>query len=221
MQKIHQIEFPHGVVALAFHEGDQTGDPAGILAEDHLILEKLSPRKRREWISSRELLFRISGLPERVSCIYDDFGKPFLPNIPSHISVSHSGQWAAAMISKLSCGVDIQVYSETVQRIADRFLSHAELDIVAKSKNQLHCLHVLWGAKECMYKAYGKKKLEFKSHIHINSLDMQKLTATGEIRYENIHLSYEIHFRLLPEAAWVFCFLPDHDPSLSAGGLQE
>ena len=221
MQKIHQIEFPHGVVALAFHEGDQSRDSGGCPPTETAILEKLSPRKRQEWIASRELLFGISGLPQRVNCIYDEFGKPYLPEIPRHISVSHSGPWAAAMISDLSCGVDVQLYSETVVRIASRFLSAEELKEAGKSKNQLHYLHLLWGAKECMYKAYGKKKLEFKTHIKVNSLDVQKLTGTGEIRYENIHLLYEIHFRILPEAAWVFCFLPDPPLPVPAGKLQE
>jgi phosphopantetheinyl transferase (holo-ACP synthase) len=110
------------------------------------------------------------------------------------------------MIGERSCGVDIQVYSPTVERIAARFLSSEEEKSFVKG-NRNHALHILWGAKESMYKAYGKKKLEFRSHIFIKDMDFALCTGTGEIAYEGIHLRYDLHFRLLPEAAWVFCVL--------------
>jgi phosphopantetheinyl transferase len=185
------------------------------------ILKQLSPRKRSEWLASRDLLFRIANLPERVECLYDDFGKPYLKGIEKQISVSHSGLWCAAMISDRSCGVDIQVYTNTVQRISDRFLSDAEITEVhastslstRNSQHEIHYLAIYWGAKECVYKAYGKRKLEFRSHIYIHPLNTEQCTAIGEIRFEDIHLIYDIHYRILPEAAWVFCLqrtLSDH-----------
>lgn len=210
MDIMHRIHFQNSKVAIGYHTGLDIDPNKMIFERERVILDQLSPRKRSEWLASRELLFRIANLPERVECRYDDFGKPFLLGIDQHISVSHSGPWASAMISDRPCGVDIQVYSHTVERISNRFLSGDESELTRQIQNRLHQLHFLWGAKECMYKAYGKKKLEFRQHIFIKSLDLANCRGAGEIIFENIHLRYEIHFRLLPEAAWVFCLLlPD------------
>ena len=193
------------IAAVGHHHGkDEIG-------EDHLhpdelaIIKSLSPRKRAEWLASRELLFQIAGLPGRAQCLYDDFGKPYLLGVEKHISVSHSGLWCAAMISDQSCGVDIQVYSDTVQRIADRFLTPGDLAQVQESADPLLHLHLLWGAKECVYKAYGKRKLGFREHIFISSIDTASGRGLGEIMFEDIHLFYDIYFKILPEVAWVFC----------------
>lgn len=183
------------------HEMDES-----LLHQDEIaIVRALSPRKRSEWMASRALLYTIAELPERARCLYDDFGKPYLVGTDKHISVSHSELWCAAMVSDLPCGVDIQVYSDTVRRIADRFLTPADLLLVDQSENPLHSLHLLWGAKECIYKAYGKRKLGFRENIFITSIDPSTGKGLGEINYEGIHLSYEIYYRMLPEVAWVSC----------------
>jgi 4'-phosphopantetheinyl transferase len=207
MEVLHQIKFNGTAVAVGYHQGFDIDPEKMMFEKEKEIIQQLSPRKRSEWLASRELLFRIAKLPERPECVYDDFGKPFLKGIDKHISVSHSGPWASAMISDKSCGVDIQVYTHTVERIASRFLAEAEMSMAKQFDNPWHVLHLMWCAKECMYKAYGKKKLEFRHHIFVNNIDLQNCRGTGEIRYENIHLPYEIHFRILPEAAWVFCVL--------------
>ena len=219
MDILYQINLENSIVAVGHHQGYDL-DPTKMLFEkEMIILQQLSPRKRSEWLASRELLFTIASLPERVECLYDDFGKPYLKGIDKHISVSHSGLWCAAMVSDRSCGVDIQMYTDTVKRISNRFLSEDELNEIQKKRNKIHFLHVYWGAKECMYKAYGKRKLEFRSHIFLRSVDIESGMALGEIRYEGIHLSYDIHFRILPEAAWVFCLQRDSGLSFSQSGV--
>lgn len=202
---MHKIEIGNTVVAAGHHDISDIDPKTSLFEKEEDILQKLSPRKKSEWLGSREILFRISKLPQRAECLYDDFGKPFLSGIDKQISVSHSGPWASAMICDRVCGVDIQVYSQTIERIAPKFLSDTELAETNIFPSKLHHLHLLWGAKECIYKAYGKKKLEFREHIHIDSIDLSSATANGELQYEDIHLFYEIHYRLLPEAAWVFC----------------
>lgn len=210
---MHQIRVGDTNVAVGHHQGFDIDPNKMMFDKEKQILDNLSPRKRSEWLASRELLFRIADLPERVECLYDDFGKPYLAGIEKHISVSHSSSWATAMISPQSCGVDIQIYSKTVERISGKFLSVNEINQTDQLSNRLHHLHLLWGAKESMYKAYGKKRLEFRQHIFINSLDIVSCTGKGEIRYEDIHLPYEIHFRILPEAALVFCIQLTHPAS--------
>jgi phosphopantetheinyl transferase (holo-ACP synthase) len=205
MELLHKIEFDQTVAAAGHHAGRIHINDVPLHADEQAILSGLSPRKQSEWIASRELLFQIAGLPERVQCLYDDFGKPFLKGSSMYISVSHSELWCAAMVSNLPCGIDIQLYSDTVTRISNRFLSTSDEERVHQHKHPVAYLHVLWSAKECLYKAYGKRKLGFREHIFIPNIDWENNKGTGEIIYEGIHLSYDIQFRLLPEAALVFC----------------
>src|SRR5687767_10412000 len=118
MEIMHQIRIRDTNVAVGHHQGFDIDPNKMMFEKEKEILDKLSARKRSEWLASRELLFKIADLPERVECLYDDFGKPYLAGIDKHISVSHSASWATAMISQQSCGVDIQVFSKTIERIS-------------------------------------------------------------------------------------------------------
>lgn len=211
MDILDKITIGSTIVAIGHHTGTHEMDDRDLHDEEIAIIRDLSPRKRSEWMASRELLYTIAGLPERVQCLYDDFGKPYLKGIDKHISVSHSELWCAAMISDRPCGVDVQVYSDTARRIGDRFLTPSDLELVLQTSNPLHYYHLFWGAKECIYKAYGKRKLGFREHIFISEINRERSTALGEIRYEGIHLYYDIYFKFLPEVAWVFCI--EHDPA--------
>lgn len=188
----------------------------GLTAEEQRHLGSLSDRKRTEWLASRELLFTLLDDPSRPECRYDEFGKPYIVGRAQHISVSHSEGWCAAMTASRPCGVDIQVYSDTVGRIAPRFMNRDELQRAERAAHRTHHLHLIWGAKECLYKAYGRRQLGFREHIAIPVLSPASGTGLGEIRYEGLHLRYDLFFRFLPEAMWVACLLHpgDVDPAV-------
>ncbi len=205
VELMHKIQSPGMIAAVGHHMGVQEYLDEHLTPEEKEIIESLSPRKKREWLASRSLLFALSGEPQRMGCVYDDFGKPILRGSDKHISISHSELWCSAMISDRPCGVDIQIYSYTVKRIAERFLTEDEIKVAFATKHALSYLHLLWGAKECMYKAYGKRKLGFREHIHVGAFNPVSGTGQGEIRYEGLHLHYELYYRMLPEVAWVFC----------------
>jgi phosphopantetheinyl transferase len=205
MEVMHQIILGDTRVAVGHHSGVHQYMDEHLTDEEKAIIDPLSPRKRTEWLASRELLFKISNLPQRLGCVYDEFGKPELKGSDKHISISHSELWCAAMISDVRCGVDVQIYSKTVERIAGRFLTEKDLKEAARTNNPLHHLHVLWGVKECMYKGYGKKKLGFRENILITEFDPAQNQGRGEINYEGLHLQYEFYYRMLPEVVWVFC----------------
>jgi len=202
---MHQIIMGETRVAIGHHTGIHQYMDEHLTDEEKAIIDPLSPRKRTEWLASRELLFKISNLPQRLGCVYDEFGKPELRGSDKHISISHSELWCAAMISDQICGVDVQIYSTTVERIAGRFLTEKDLADANRAQNPLHQLHVLWGVKECMYKAYGKRKLGFRENIIITRLDHEQCNGQGEVAYEGLHLQYDFFYRMLPEVAWVFC----------------
>jgi 4'-phosphopantetheinyl transferase len=127
----------------------------------------INSAKRLEWLAGRVLLRQLAehvGL-EYQGIIKDEFGKPFLKNLPHHISLSHSFPYVAAQIDfHQEIGIDLEQPKSKLLNIAHRILSPTEL-IDAGSDVIKHCVY--WCAKETMYKAYGKKGLHFSDQLQV------------------------------------------------------
>lgn len=130
----------------------------------------LSERKRLEWLASRYLLHIMVGAEDRSPCLKDEFGKPYLSNSKHFISLSHSRNFVAVIMSDEPCGVDIQYLVPKIDRIAKRFMSLKELSELGM-KSIIEKMHVYWGAKESIFKAYGRKSVDFKKHIFVHQFD--------------------------------------------------
>lgn len=126
-----------------------------------------SPMKRLEWLAGRVLLQQLveqSGL-EYQGTIKNEFGKPFLKNLPHHISLTHSFPYVAAQIDlHHEIGIDLEQPKSKLLKIAHRVLSPAEL-MDAGSDVVKHCVY--WCAKETMFKAYGKRGLHFSNQLQV------------------------------------------------------
>src|SRR5690606_36591656 len=93
---------------------------------------------------------------------YDENGKPYLNNGLA-FSISHSGIYAAIIINKTGCGIDIEKISPKVERIKHKFLNDTDLELIDSLDDYpLKILTMYWCAKEALYKLYGNKKLIFK-----------------------------------------------------------
>jgi len=132
------------------------------------LIATLSNGKRAlHWLSTRLLLRTMLNTADYIDCQMDEHGKPFLVNSDVHISLSHSYDYAAVIISKnRKVGVDIELIKMKIKSIKHKFLSDIELAQKQIGDNT-DGLYVCWCAKEAIYKWHGKKGLEFKQHIHI------------------------------------------------------
>src|SRR5690606_5399622 len=92
-------------------------------------LESLVNGKRNlHWLSTRVLLRRMMNTDQYIDCRIDENGKPYLINFPYYISLSHSYEYAAVMISKnKAVGIDIEIIKDKIERIARKFLNSEEL----------------------------------------------------------------------------------------------
>ncbi len=168
-------------------------DKLNIQESEKSILEGLSARKLNEWLSSRYLLHLMSGRAQRGIFTKDIHGKPHLVDSDFHISISHSRDLVATVASRKLVGVDIQYFVSKIHRIRHKFVNEDEMTNIPEDKT-LEALHIIWGAKESLYKAYGKRALDFKKHIHVNDL---KLTSDqGEFHGRIIKDDYEKDFKL-------------------------
>jgi 4'-phosphopantetheinyl transferase len=149
------------------------------------------PHRRRQWLASRVLLHHIHP-DEQMS--YDEHGKPWLSVPGRHISLSHTSSIIALLSSPEHCGIDIELISPKVERIANKFLKPGEVDAAMRSVNP-ETLYVYWCAKEALYKVYGRKGVSLKDNITVNPFIY---SANGELtavlQHENIIFEKTIRY---------------------------
>ena len=134
--------------------------------------------RKKEWLATRILLKEITGTWQNIS--YLDNGKPYLRNESTDISISHTPGYAAVSLRKEGpAGIDIQQKTEKILRIKDRFLSPAEAQHYTEIDQDQDWLHLVWSAKEALYKIYGDNKLIFKTDIEIST--NFELGANGKV----------------------------------------
>ena len=186
--------------------------------DEQLETESLNNRKRLEWFAGRFLLHDMLGANDRIHCRKDIFGKPFLDEDHRHISLSHSRDFAAVIVSEHSVGIDIQYFTEKIGRIAPKFMTDAEFASISQI-HRLEQLHVYWGAKESLYKAYGKRGLDFRDHIFLDAFvfSIEGGQTTARVQKGNFVQHFNVSYRLLEHYMLVWCEAP---PGLPEGKEQ-
>lgn len=94
---------------------------------------------------------------ERPRIGYTAYGKPYLLGQDQiHYNLSHSGVYAACVISDSPCGVDIQHVDRMRERIAARYYSLSEREYVEGSADTAYAFTKIWTMRESYGKAMGK-----------------------------------------------------------------
>lgn len=145
-------------------------------------LESLNNGKRNlHWLSTRVLLRKMLDTPGYIDLQADEHGKPELMNLPHCVSLSHSFEYAAVMISeRRQVGIDIELVKTKIERVAAKFMRPEELDFI-DAANRIEHLYVCWCAKEAVYKLQGKKNVSFLQDIRVLPF---AVSASGALRAE-------------------------------------
>ncbi|WP_423146751.1 4'-phosphopantetheinyl transferase family protein [Rubrolithibacter danxiaensis] len=170
-------------------------------------LETLNGGKRHlHWLSTRVLLRKMLGDPAYIDCRIDEHGKPFLTNFPYHISLSHSFEYAAVMISEdKEVGIDIEQIRNKIEKIANKFMTDAELEFICEEQ-RTHHLYICWCAKEAVYKLQGKRNVSFKDHIHLKPFpytEKGKFEARLESTEDN--RTFDVYFERFEDYMIGYC----------------
>lgn len=177
-----------------------------IAEEESFFLEKVSlkrdithPHKRLQHLAGRYLLaYLFPDFPSEAIAIADT-RKPFLPEEEYHFSISHCGDYAAAIVSRTErVGVDVELLTPRVERIKHKFLHPDELLMVHDSKlDQITLLTLLWSAKEAMFKWWGNGDVDFSEALRIQELpqDQQGTLAASFIKDQS-HTDLSLHYQL-------------------------
>jgi phosphopantetheinyl transferase len=129
------------------------------------------PHKRLQHLAGRYILQVL--FPHFPTALIEiaDTRKPFLANEAFHFSISHCGDYAAAIVStKNRVGVDIEIPHPKVERIQHKFVTDAEQNLLSKVDFE-DKLTMVWGIKEAIFKWYGVGEVDFKKHIQIQSIE--------------------------------------------------
>lgn len=146
-------------------------------------LSEIKGRRRLEWLACRWLThitlneLHLSDDFHRIAVLKDEFGKPYLKDAPLEVSFSHSHGRVAVLLQTVPCGIDIQFFVPKIQRIAHKFLSVQEAESL-DAAHLLEHLHCYWVIKEAVFKAYGRRQLEFREHILVSPFAYNETATT-------------------------------------------
>jgi len=149
---------------------------------------------QKGFLSVRKLL-KHAGY-EDADLYYNEYGKPFLRD-DMHISITHSFDFAAILISSREAGIDIEKNREKIVNIQHRFVN-TEVDSLS-DEDLVKQLTVIWGAKESMYKTYPYGGLSFHDHIGINPFLFADGRSSGRVIFDDWKKEYEIRFEFFKE----------------------
>ncbi len=214
---LHRYLRPFGEVGIwEITEGENYFQQRLVLTEEEEAqLAVIKGRRRTEWLAARQLLHLMSGRDRRASFYKDENGKPHLHNANYQISISHSHSMAAAITAPVAVGIDIQFLVPKIERIAHKFLSEQER-IHISSELRIEQLHVYWGAKEALYKAYGRKQLDLCRHILIEpfNLDYEAGYCEGRILKDDFLATFNIHYEKIGRYILVYAIAKQPDRKL-------
>jgi phosphopantetheinyl transferase len=173
--------------------------------EDEDFLNNIHPRRAIEWAASRYLLKTLISSVVPFSCLHDHHGRPYIPDDPRYISISHSYGMAAVGISHAALGIDIQRETEKINRIQTKFIGDAERATIGPDPASA-LLHLAWSAKEAMFKLYSRGEIDFKKHLQVNlpqSVDRYGMVK-GTISKHEEYIACDIHYRFIHGYIWVY-----------------
>lgn len=146
---------------------------------------------RRGFMSVRQLL-ALQGYEDH-DLYYDEKGKPHLRD-GKCISITHSFEFAAIIISNREVGIDIEKQREKILRIANKFTPLDEYRTLANTDAVIRKLTIVWGGKEAIYKSFGHKKVSFLQHINISDFDFDDGQTSGVVYFNGHKAQYKLYF---------------------------
>ena len=171
------------------------------------------PHKRLQHLAGRFLLqFMFPDFPYELIQIADT-RKPYLPGEQYHFSISHCGDFAAAIVSKdRRVGIDIEIPVERIEKIANKFLSNDEKKVFSiagqegsifnsqlptpdlpAGRQGYRLLTLLWSAKESVFKWYGDGVVDFRENILLKK--KHEGNETIDCFFTKVQQPLTIHYR--------------------------
>jgi len=155
------------------------------------VLGMKSTLHQRGFLSVRHLLAEFGY--EDADLFYDENGKPHLKD-GKQISITHSFNFSAVIISDQHIGIDIEKQREKITVIAHKFIEY-EADYLDKTAtNYINKLTTIWCVKESLYKLFATPGTSFKQCFLVIPFELHDEETIAWIDYKEQKLRYLVHF---------------------------
>ena len=124
---------------------------------------------------------------------YDNSGKPRLKD-GNFISITHSYNYTAVVVSSCPVGVDIEKQRQKILNIASRFIGYESHYLNKNSDKYIQKLTWIWCIKESLYKLYSKSGISFKKNFLVLPFGSEKYTTKAWILEAGKRLNFEALF---------------------------
>jgi 4'-phosphopantetheinyl transferase EntD len=153
-----------------------------------------SAGRRLEWLSVRKLLQTLTN-DTKARITYDKNRKPFLYDQSYNVSISHSHNITAILLSKnRRVGLDLEYMSHRISNVAFKFINENEF-ITDDEKYKRYHLYIHWCAKEALYKICDKQDINFKQNLTILPFQQKESgLITGIVNNRYITEEFPVHY---------------------------
>lgn len=129
-----------------------------------------STDRKMEWLSVRVLVKKLLGSQPQI--VYNDKRKPFLLGEDKKVSISHSKNLTAIMLSdNKKIGMDLEYMSHSIEHVAHKFINDDEYINSTDEDLKHYHLYIHWCAKEALYKICDKQDINFKKNLTLDPFE--------------------------------------------------
>ena len=141
---------------------------------------------------------------------YDAFGKPhikpqgcFVKDV--EISISHSNDFSAIVISQEKVGLDLEQIKDKTVRIAPRFMDVLHLENLSMEE-KIKKATVIWGIKESIFKIKNEQGISFPNHIFEEDFSLEEKKSKAILKFNNREEVFNIIFDTIEDYIYVCAF---------------
>ncbi len=180
------------VVIWEINESLQNLESKIVLSENSLKLlnQKKSEIQKKQFLAIRNIFKLLSIKDNEVK--YDKAGKPIFSQ-NKVLSISHSGNYAAVIMSDHSVGIDIETINDRILKIKSKYLE-TELNYPLELNTETSLIY--WNIKESVFKAVDKSGIDFKKNILVPPLDIKKNVVKSWYINDDKIYSFDTRFKI-------------------------
>lgn len=151
------------------------------------VPSSMHPQRRLQYLAARYLLAELFPDFPLHAIAVSDAGKPHLPDGRFEFSISHTANYAAAIVStEQKVGIDAEIPAPRIFKVQHKFMHPEELVLIVPFENILPLqtlLTLCWSAKEALFKWYGLGQVDFKQHLRLVQIegDAEQGKISGEV----------------------------------------
>ncbi len=173
--------------------------------DDELKFQSITHENRKcEFLASRLLLNSLLNKKSEIQ--YNSKGKPKLKSTSLNISISHSSNYACVFLSEKKVGIDVELATRSIDRVAARFLHSAEKEHISKLNKQQLAKIIYWSAKEAIFKSSDLQGIQFNQQIRVDNFDPeQEQDFFANLHFPKKSTRFHLHYLSLENNVLVYC----------------